>query len=118
MFFKGIIIIIFLINISLGLLPPKYVRAINLDNQTNTDISVIATFKSGTTETYNIPPNGNTKISREINQGTFKTVDPIEKLEVSSGEIKQVLTFDPQGVEIRNYQVKLVENTLTFELLP
>ena len=102
---------------NLGMLPPKYVRAINLDNKTKTNISVISTFKSGATETYNILPDEKTKISREIDQGTFKTVDPIEKLEVSSGEITQVLTFDPQGVEIRNYQVNLDGNTFKFQLL-
>ena len=94
---------------------PNYIRALELNNKTKVDITVIATFKSEKTESYQIPAEQNKHIEGTIDHGSWQAVDPLIKVEAKTDKNNGVMTFNPKGVEIPHYNVILEGEIITFE---
>lgn len=104
---------------NIGMTPPKYVRALNVKNATNSDLNVRAFFQSGAEKNFVVEPMTLLKIQQEINHGTYTVDDPLLKVEAKAKEMNQNLTFDPAGVEIYNYEAILMDdNSLAFNPTP
>jgi len=63
--------------------PPKYIRAINFNNDGVNNVTVTATFQSGVIETFQIAQIGTTTIEKDIDQGGWTSVDPIVTFSVN-----------------------------------
>lgn len=94
--------------------PPRYVRAININNLTNSELVLTATYQSGASQNFTVPVNEKLYIEKIDNQGSFSTVDPVSKVEVQAGQVNHLLAFDPQGVEVHEYDVHLNNDQLMF----
>ncbi len=89
----------------LGVLPPKYVRAINFINASNDSVNLNIKFKSGVEVNIQLLQNENKKVEKDIDLGTFTNVDPIVSVRANHGNIHRELAFHPQGVEIHTYKI-------------
>ena len=95
--------------------PPKYVRAIHVTNSIKGQVSLHVKFQSGVEETLEINQNETKTVEKETNMGSWTAVDPITSVTATYGNLQKALTLDPQGVEIRTYNV--VEQGETFEFV-
>ncbi|MFM7857885.1 MAG: hypothetical protein ACKO96_39680, partial [Flammeovirgaceae bacterium] len=78
--------------------PPRYVRALNLNNVTGNTVKVAVHFQSGASETYEIAASGTVTAEKQINHGSWNAVDPVLRAQIE--DVNALLAFDPQGVEI------------------
>jgi len=96
--------------------PPSYVRAANFTNQSSKEVTIIAHFQSGETQNFQIPLLSNMNVEREINHGSYTTVDPISKIEANHvSTLFQTLEFQPEGIEIHEYVIKDEGESLRIE---
>jgi hypothetical protein len=96
-------------------IPPKYVRAIHITNSTKGQVILHVKFQSEFQETVELNQNEKKTVEKEINMGSWTAVDPISDVTVTYGNLQKELTLDPQGVEIRTYNI--VEEGETFEVV-
>jgi hypothetical protein len=92
--------------------PPSYIRAINLNNTTGNTVKVLVHFQSGTSETYEIAANGSVKVEKEINHGSYSSVDPVLRAHIE--EANALLAFDPVGVQILTYNITDENGAVSF----
>jgi hypothetical protein len=103
-------------NVGHGCTTPRYVRAINIKNSSGLPLNITTTHKSGVTHAVN-SSEGNFRIEQDIDHGTWKSVDPITKIQVeANGEVKEVEFPEDTltGVEIFDYHVMLNDNKISF----
>lgn len=87
-------------------LPPSYVRAVNFHNSTGKDANIIVTFESGAKETLVCKESSDLHVEREIDQGSFTTVDPVLEFTVDHpSKETNIASENIKGVEIRNYDI-------------
>ncbi len=59
-------------------LPPKYVKSVMVTNNFADDVlHVVGTFKSGETKELALPHGATVIVKRKIDQGDWKSVDPV-----------------------------------------
>lgn len=99
-----------------GMMPPKYVRAVKISNQSNSNIIVTAYFKSGININYEIPINSTIDIEKGVEHDSYVTVDPIIRIEAKNkSSLLESIEFFPKGVEIHEYNLIEKDNKLLFE---
>jgi|JI6StandDraft_1071083.scaffolds.fasta_scaffold46201_1 hypothetical protein len=86
-------------------LPPRYIRAINFENNGVNNVTVTATFETAGTLTLPIAPNGTTTIEKEVNHGSWTAVDQVQSFSVNVNGNVSNFTDAPEGVEIRTYNI-------------
>ena len=93
--------------------PPRYVRSVNLNNNTANPIQVLANFQSGVQTTFDIAAGSSVVVERDVNQGSYTTVDPVQNISVVGRN--NLLGFDPDGVRIYTYNINENDGELSFE---
>lgn len=99
-----------------GMRAPKYIRAVKITNDTDSEVSIKAYFNSGETITFQLSASQVINVEREVNHGSYSTCDPVTKIEANgnSGLLK-TLDFEPMGVEIHEYVFSTSNDGFTFD---
>ena len=84
---------------------PNYIRALTLNNLTDSSVHVKVTFKSEETESFDLAAKEQKDFEKEINRGSWTEVDAVTKVDVGQGESKLNHTFVADGIEIVTYNI-------------
>merc|ERR1712168_1395980 len=94
-------------SMSLGALPPTYVRSAVFANNLGRPITIEVTLESQKIETHAVQAGASVNVEGEIDHGSWKAVDPITSFKVmsaSNGE-KVVPVSSPFGIQRHRYEV-------------
>ena len=93
-----------------GVLPPNYVRSVDVTNQTGNHVTLHATFQSKHQQSYGLAVGQKFHVERDINHGTWTAVDPIVLL-TALGSNNSVLAEKAftgvTGVQVLNLTLKV-----------
>ena len=101
-------------NTGVGCDTPRYVRLVELRNQTGNSLNVTSFYRSGQSSVQN---SGDEliHIESEIQHETYSEVDPVEKIIIELNGESSEHTFQPIGVEVITFDVKLISDKLNVE---